>query len=522
MGPVAARTLTVLPGGKPEPLRDAAVIDLGSNSWRLVAYRFSPAGSWARTGELQEPVRIAEGLEASGVIGAAAIARGLETLEMFARWCRARGIAPEAVSVVATSALRDAANGDEILARATERSGFDIRVLSAGEEARYGYLAAVNSTTLHDGMTLDLGGGSLQLVAVRKRQAIAFGSWPLGAVRVTERLLARDRALSRKELKRVRAALRAELPDLPPADGRGTRVVAMGGAVRNLAGAWQRKRGVDAAGLQGCRLAAGDLRELVVTLAARAPAARALPGIKPARADVILAAALVLEAVLERGEFPALEVTRAGLREGVFFATRLLPHDAPLMPDVRAAAVRNLAVECRADLRRAERVAALALELHDSMATANVFKAAAGERELLWAAGMLHEVGLAVGFDGHAAHSRYVILHVGLAGHGPRELALIAQIVRYHRKGSPGLDELAPLAAKGDADVVARCALLLRVAAHLDAGVAPAVTSARIVAERRRLLLALTGDARLARWSVERQLGDGEFRRVFGRRLELG
>src|SRR4051812_26375029 len=165
----------------PLPVRTAAVIDLGSNSWRLVAYRYLPGGWWRRIGQLQEPVRIAEGLARSGRLGEAAMERGLATLDVFARYCQARGIAPERVEAVATSAIRDAANGRDLVRRARHLSGLDVRILSAEEEARYGYLAAVNSTTLTDGAVLDLGGGSLQLVAVQGPEALAPGPGPPGA-----------------------------------------------------------------------------------------------------------------------------------------------------------------------------------------------------------------------------------------------------------------------------------------------------------------------------------------------------
>jgi exopolyphosphatase/pppGpp-phosphohydrolase len=99
----------------------------------------------------------------------------------------------------------------------------------------------------------------------------------------------------------------------------------------------------------------------------------------------------------------------------------------------------------------------------------------------------------------------YVILNAGLAG--SRQLALIAQIVRYQRKGSPGRDGVSALARSGDAKLVGRCALLLRLARQLDRGDGPAIH--------------LPVDAQLARWSIARQFADGEFRRVFGRRLML-
>jgi exopolyphosphatase / guanosine-5'-triphosphate,3'-diphosphate pyrophosphatase len=189
---------------------------------------------------------------------------------------------------------------------------------------------------------------------------------------------------------------------------------------------------------------------------------------------------------------------------------------------VRAAAVANLALECRVDVAHAEHVAKLALALHDSMSAQGAIPAAGEERELLWAAAMLHEVGTVIGHEGHPAHGRYLILNSGIAGHDPRQLALIAQTVRYQRKGSPGLDDLAALTRDGDAEIVNRCALLLRLADQLDGGGDGAIRAARVVAERRRLRLELTGDARLARWGLVRLLGDGEFRRVFGRRLVLG
>ena len=194
----------MLPGGQPAGEQMAAVIDLGSNSWRLVVYAYLPGASWRRVGELQEPVRIAEGLSRSGSLDPDAMARGLEALEMFGRYLHARGVPNEAVDAVATSAIRDADNGADLLALAQERTGLSISVLSADEEARLGYVAAVNSTTLTDGVVLDLGGGSLQLTQVAGRQPEASASWPLGAVRVTEQLLPGSRA-ARASSSRARA-----------------------------------------------------------------------------------------------------------------------------------------------------------------------------------------------------------------------------------------------------------------------------------------------------------------------------
>jgi exopolyphosphatase / guanosine-5'-triphosphate,3'-diphosphate pyrophosphatase len=164
-----------------------AVIDLGSNSFRLVVFAVED-GAWQRTDEIYEAVRIGEGLQATGVLGERGMARGLAVLEVFAHFCAAQGIPPERIDPVATSAIRDAQNQAEFLGRARDL-GLPVRVLSTEDEARAGYLAAVNSTALQDGLVLDLGGGSLQLVDVVGRHAAALESWKLGAVRMTERFL---------------------------------------------------------------------------------------------------------------------------------------------------------------------------------------------------------------------------------------------------------------------------------------------------------------------------------------------
>jgi exopolyphosphatase / guanosine-5'-triphosphate,3'-diphosphate pyrophosphatase len=134
---------------------------------------------------------------------------------------------------------------------------------------------------------------------------------------------------------------------------------------------------------------------------------------------------------------------------------------------------------------------------------------------------MLHDIGVAVDYDDHHKHSRYLVLAAGLPGFSQRELALIAQIVRYHRKGTPELGELAPLCEPGDEAVLIRLSALLRLAEHLDRGRDGAVVEARLreTDGRLELALAVEGDAALARWGAERQAD--LFRRAFGRQLTL-
>ena len=503
-----------------------AVIDLGSNSWRLVVFTYAPGTWWKRTDELYETVRIGAGLAATGRLSDEAIARGLETLQVFERFCVSSGLPPADAQAVATSAIRDATNREEFLAAAGAATQLRIEVLSAEEEARLGYVAAINTSTLLDGGVLEIGGGSLQLVGVRNRRAEALASLPLGAVRLTEEFLPGDGPARKKEVEALRSHVREALQDLSWLGESGHRLVGIGGAVRNLASATQHAAGQLDIGVQGFVLTPDALAELIDQLAAMPPAERGtVPGIKPGRGDIVLAAALTIEAVLQAGGFDGVEATEAGLREGVFFARELLPGAEPLFDDVRAAAVRNLAIQYESDVEHVEHVAMLSLQMFDSLVDGGLIQPVTGERELLWAASMLHDVGMTISYDDHHKHSRYLIVSAELPGFDPRERALIAQISRYHRKGAPKLGEMATLAREGDEDVVARCSVILRLAEHLERGRDQSVREARLRANGHGVDLHLEAAGEnliLPRWSVERY-GDGEaFEKVFGRRLLIG
>jgi exopolyphosphatase/guanosine-5'-triphosphate,3'-diphosphate pyrophosphatase len=508
--------------------RQVAVIDLGSNSWRLVVFTFVEGSWWKRTDELYETVRIGAGMGATGRLSDEAIARGLETLTVFEHFLAASEVPPPQVHAVATSAIRDATNRDEFLAAAREATKLRIEVLSAEEEARLGYVAAVNTSTLADGAVLELGGGSLQLVGVRDRRAESLTSQPLGAVRLTEKFLPGEGPARKKDMDALRSHVRESLADIPWLKASGDRLIGIGGAVRNLAATAQHAESQSSdLGVQGFVLQPDALLDVIEQLASMPVAERGgVPGIKPGRGDIVLAAALTIETVIEAGGFNGIEATEAGLREGVFFDRDLLAGvQPPLFEDVREAAVRNLAIQYESDLDHVEHVALLSLQMFDSLIDGGLIDPRAGERELLWAASMLHDVGMTISYDDHHKHSRYLIVSAELPGFDPRERALIAQISRYHRKGAPKLGEMATLAQPGDDDLVARCSVILRLAEHLERGRDQSVREVRLRTNGDGVDLHLDAAGEnlvLPRWSVERY-GDGDaFERVFGRRLLIG
>jgi exopolyphosphatase/guanosine-5'-triphosphate,3'-diphosphate pyrophosphatase len=487
----------------------AAVIDMGSNSFRLVVYGYEPGRYWQHVDEIREAVRVGQGMGDEAVLRPEPMERAVRTARVFGSFCRAAGI--DEIDAVATSAIRSAANGGELLERIEQESGLHPRVLDEAEEARYGYLAIANSSTIEDGFGIDIGGGSVQAMRLEGRRLAHSASWQLGAVRVSEAFLPDDDSASPKQLKALRKHVKAELDSadwFTSQDARGAaRAVGIGGTIRNLASAAERRAGLPDTDAQGYLLRRDALEELIEELASMPPQKRGrVPGIKPDRGDVILGGAVVLAALMDGAGIEELEATDAGLREGIFFERFLDGQDQPLFPDVRGSSVMNLAHRYMQDLKHPRHVAHLSLEILDGLARAGLAEANAEDRELLWAAGMLHDIGTAIDYDDHHKHSRYLILNARLPGFTPRELYLIALIARYHRKGEPDISELGKLARKDDEQRLAVLAGTIRLAEQLERSRDQTVSGVHVTSDNGdvRIDPDAPADADVAIWSARR------------------
>src|SRR4051794_4813639 len=385
---------------------------MGTNSWRLVVFGYEPGTPWwSLVDEIREAVRIGAGMGEAADNGNERVLRpdrvelALHTAAVYSAFCRATGV--EQIEALATSAIRDAANGEELLAEIERTTGLRARVISGEEEARYGWLAIANSTTLEDGFGLDIGGGSIQALRIEGRRLAESESLRLGAVRVSERFLPDEKA-SPKDIKALRAHAAAELEKLGWWS-RGGRLIGIGGTIRNLAAAAMKRLDVPHVDVQGFTLTPDALEDLIEELASRPASKRnQVKGIKYDRADVILGGALVLATALDEGGFDAIEVTEAGLREGAFFE-RLLAEDG-LFDDVRAESVHNLAHRFGHDDEHDVHVWELSAAMYDGLAAAGLHRYGPEERELLWAASLVHDIGVAVNYDDHHRHSYYMTL----------------------------------------------------------------------------------------------------------------
>lgn len=497
--------------------RRLAVVDLGSNTFRLVVFEYRAGGPFRLVDEVREVVRLTEGSPPGAPIAPAALARAARVARLFAGFCRGSEI--DEVRAVATSAIRDAPNGDEVL-QAIIDAGLPARVVSGEEEARYGYIGAVNGTTLTDGLVAELGGGSIQVGLVDDRRLARSVSHPLGAVRMTDAYMGGD-VQTRED---VRAVKRHALDVFHGDDWipRANRLVAMGGAVRTLAAMAQKASGYPLGEVHGYLLGRDALRELIERMTALPRRERKrIAGLKADRADIMLAGAVVLDALMQAAEVDRVEVCAEGLRWGVFWEDYLAPAEPPLVDDVRATSVRDLAQVYGYDRPHCEQVARLALAIFDGLARLGVHDGDPREREWLHAAALLHDVGTLVDYNDHHKHGHYLVLNAGLPGFRHRELVIIAQLVRGHRKSIQSPGALGALLKTRDEERILRLAAFLRIAEQLEVGRERAITGidCAISGDQVTLWLRAHGDVDVAMWSA-RQEAD-IFKKATGRRLAI-
>jgi exopolyphosphatase / guanosine-5'-triphosphate,3'-diphosphate pyrophosphatase len=511
----AKRGIIKRPGVPPARARGdtrIAAIDIGSNSIRQIIADVSAGGSIRVIDEMKASPRLGAGIAANGALSETAMGQALDALTRMAKL--AVHLEAKRVEVVATSAVRDASNSADFCARVRRVTGHKVRVLSGEEEAMLAFRSALAHFELGQGraVVMDIGGGSLELALSADGLLERLTSLPFGALRLTEEFL--GATPRHKDIEKLRKHVRPDLRKvLPVRDWRGATVIGSGGTFTNLAQIHLARRGLTSRSPQGTRIPRAELLHILEWLAGMTPAERAtVPGLSPARADIILAGLTVAAEVLARLEASELQVSAYGIREGILLeAARVRPAVAD-KGEARARSLRAFAERCHFEAPHAEQVQRLALTLFDALGKRLGLGSA--DRQLLSDAALLHDVGYHIGYDKHHKHSYHLIMHADFLGMSPEEKVIIAHVARYHRGGDPKRKHasFAALAPEMQARITALAALL-RIADGLDRGHVSAVAGLKVRWGPRSIRISVTprrGGAsglRLELWGASRKAG---------------
>ena len=460
-----ARTPRGVPGA-----RRIAAIDIGSNSVRQIVADVTPDGGITVVDEMKAAPRLGADLDVTGMLGTTAMERAAEAVGRMATLARQLGATR--IEAVATSAVRDASNGQQFVSRVRQEAGLELRIIDGAGEARLSWLSALAHFDVGRGRTvvMDIGGGSLELALAADGVLDDLVSLPFGALRLTERYL--RGGSGPKAVEKLRRHVRDALKNvLPRRDWRGAQVIGSGGTFTNLAGIHLARRGMLVARNVHATAVPREEVEHILDMLAAMPADErgGVTGLNPERSDIIVAGIAVVAEVMARLEARDIHVSRYGIREGLLLEIARITPTVADPGEARERSVREFAERCHYEEGHASQVQRLALRLFDAVGAR--LGCGPDERQTLGDAALLHDVGYHINYDRHHKHSYHLILHAELLGITPSEQVVIANVARYHRGAPPkkkhrnfsGLD-------KELRDRILRLSAILRVADGLDRG----------------------------------------------------
>ncbi|MEH1931238.1 Ppx/GppA phosphatase family protein [Nostoc sp.] len=478
---VASASWESVPTQPPNQHRIIAAIDLGTNSLHMVVVKIDPTlPAFSIIAREKETVRLGDRNLTTGELKPEIIKSAIAALGRFQEV--AKTINAETIIAVATSAVREAPNGKDFLYRIETELGLSVDLISGQEEARRIYLGVLSGMEFNNQphMIIDIGGGSTELILGDSNEPRTLTSTKVGAVRLTSELITTD-PISNTEFHQLQAYARGMLErsvDEVLANlqlGESPRLVGTSGTIETLAMIHAReKSSVIPSTLNGYQFSLKDLRELVNRLRKLSNSERAaIPGMPDKRAEVILAGAVILQEAITLLGSESVTVCERSLREGVIvdwmLTHGLIEDKLRYQSSVRERNVLKLANKYHVNLEYSDRVAKFAQSLFDQ--TQGILHHwGADERQLLWAAAILHNCGHYISHSSHHKHSYYLIRNGELLGYTETEIEIIANLARYHRKSPPKKkhEDYQNLLTKDQRQMVSQLSAILRLAVALD------------------------------------------------------
>ncbi|MBB6218944.1 exopolyphosphatase/guanosine-5'-triphosphate,3'-diphosphate pyrophosphatase [Anaerosolibacter carboniphilus] len=446
-----------------------AIIDLGSNSIRMIIMKIYEDGSYKMIDQAKEMVRLSEGMGEEMSLKPLAIKRTIYVLKLFKKLIEAHQV--DRIFTVATAAVRNASNQKFFLDKVKLETGFDFEVISGETEAYYDYLGVINTIDIADCVIIDIGGASTELVWVENRRYKEAVSLPYGAVVLTEKFLDED-VITQEKLKKLEQFMEKQYGQVKwLKQVIGLPIVGLGGSIRSLAKIDKKKIGFPLESLHNYQMEERevDYAYQMVTKAGLEER-KNIPGVGKERADIIVGGLVPIKTLMGYLKTEKLIVSGNGLREGVFFQNylKVLNYEDEIIGDVLFHSVENNLRNYEVNKDHCFHVQKLALSIFDQ--TKEIHGMGEWERKLLAVGSLLHDIGMYVDYYNHHKHGFYLTLNSRLNGLRNRELVMCAFIVAMHRNEEFKGDwkDYNMLIDKNDYDTVKKLSWFARIAEKLD------------------------------------------------------
>lgn len=499
-----------------------AIIDLGSNSARMVLVNILDGGYFVVFDELKETVRLAQDMEWDGFLKPQRIAQTIKTLKMFRRLCDANGI--EKIYAYATSAVRRAKNQKSFLDEVYVSCGFKLQVLTKEEQASLVYQGVINSLDIPKGFIMHVGGGSTQFIYYSRKNILASETLQFGSVTLTD-LFKNDDLTPAEKSARVVEFIKEHLeriewlkqvdPDV--------QFVGVGGNFRNLGRISRIIKKYPFDMMHNYQLPVEEFNQMYNTIKELPTETVArIKGLSSGRGDTFPTALAVIKAVIDYMQFDKITVSGCGLREGAMFHHAVPSTDEKPLSDILGHSLQTLMHYFDINIPHAEHVYNLSMQLFKQLKV--LHKLPRCYIKVLRVATLLHDSGMRIKYYDHHKHSSYIILNSNLYGISHKDLVMASMVAGGHRKNEFNDVEFLKyrvMLTDEDVDAIRKLSVILRIAESFDRSMSGLITGINcdVLGDSVIMKTETEGDASL---EIKDALSSSnEFRRAYGKNLEI-
>lgn len=409
-----------------------AIIDIGSNTVRLVIYTRDKSGRFTESENVKAVARLRNYLNEDNILEQEGIDILVKTLKSFQEVTRHHQL--KDIKCVATAAVRQAENQDEIMAAIEEETDFTIRILSEFEEANYGYLAVVNSTSFASGITVDIGGGSTEVTYFNNRQLVFFYSFPFGALSLKQQFVQGDTP-TKGELRELRSFLKEQFNQLEWLADKRLPLIGIGGSARNMAQIHQEHIEYPLSGVHQYMMSRNDVEEINDLLKSlEFSELQRLEGLSKDRADIIIPAVEVFRYLMELIDTNQFALSRKGLRDGVFYEETTKEFDLSVFPNVVEESFHELAIDYDINLTHAFHVANSALLISKELEEVDLLSLDERDHKRLKLSSALYNLGSYIDSESSHQHTFYLLANRTIDGLLHKERIIVALMASFKNK----------------------------------------------------------------------------------------
>lgn len=498
-------------------IRTVGIIDIGSNSVRLLLAEISDKNSLRIINELKEYVRLGDGLDENGVLSETKMQLAIDTLASFKNICASFEVSD--ITIVATEAVRRATNQQEFLDRVKNELGFTIRVLSGSEEAYYDYFSTINSMSEENALIMDIGGASTEFILVKNRELVHSISLPFGAITLTEHFKINS-VLEKNQEEDLMDFLLSYIDKVEWLnEAKGLNLIGIGGSIRTLGKIDRKAFDYPLNLIHNYRMKSDAVISIYEELKSKNSTQRKkIKGLSSDRADIIVGAAAAVSLVMKKLAINSLIISRNGIREGLLF-THICKDNKPL-DDVLQFSLNNVIENHNINLKHAEHIYHIFSSLNQDLKV--LYNTTSQNlNKIIRTSAMLHDVGLNITYYYHNKHSLYIILNSQINGLTHKELVMSACIAANHRDDNSIIDysNFDLIIDKNDFEIIKKLGLLLKIAENIEKSMTGAINDIKCNIDNDAVIIKTISSFHPNHEIKESLIPSQEFKKIFGKKL---